>query len=347
MVSSHPDQINLTQAMETKLRIYIDQEPDGMWLLRSDSYEPYKLSHTAFIAGDWLSELPLAENDEIQLIVERAHTVSALKSPAQRFTATQWDAFYAKCRAIDQCRVVPLAWPERVTSNARRFAYGNHKKADKNSGVHDIRAIKIFHEARPTLKLMRLGNNKDTIPLAIRTAVAKHRKEMNYDLLRLKNHKYPDNDPMIIQCRRALEELALVMSENQKKILDLKFSKRNPSVLNKRGWNPFKTVTLWALTRNPDGTRRVDDVGRPISHVYLKTIIGNSPYRERRCGVHRANIMKNARSSFIASTLGMSKPKSNDLINPKNIDRFISARNQFDREWLKLAKMFRDYGDLT
>lgn len=347
MVSSRPDQTNIVPIMETKLRIYIDQEPDGMWLLHSDSDRSYRLSHVAFIEGDWLLGLPLMENDEIQLIIERAHTVSALKSPAQRFTATQWDAFYAKCRAISHCKVVPLAWPERVTANARRFAYGDPEKAKKNSGVHDIKAIKIFHEARPTLQLMRLGNNQDTIPLAIRTAVAKHRKEMNYDLLRLKNRKYPDDHPMIIQCRQALDELAPGMSEIQKKILDLKFFKRNPDKLTKRGWNPFKVVTLWALTHNPDGTTRVDNLGRPISHAYLKAIIGNSPYRERRCGVHRANIMKNARSSFIANRLEMTKPKSNDLINPINIDKFICARNEFDREWLKLVKMFRDYGDLT
>lgn len=332
--------------METKLRIYIDQEPDGMWLLRSDSDKPSKLSHGAFIEGDWLSALPLTEKDEIQLIVERAHTVSALKSPAQRFTAPQWEAFYAKCREIDECKVIPLAWPERVTANARRFAYGSPEKAKKNSGVHDIKAIQIFHEARPTMELMRLGRDHDTIPLAIRTAVAEHRKQMNYDLLRLKNHKYPDDHPMIVQCSQAIKELAPTMNDIQRKILDLKFFKRNPSMLNKRGWNKFKVVTLWALTHNPDGTTRVDNIGRPISHTYLKTIIGNSPYRERRCGVHRANIMKNARSSFIAQRLGLSKPKSNELINPRNIDRFILARNEFDREWLKLAKMFRDYGDL-
>jgi len=151
MVSSQPNQINLTQAMETKLRIYIDQEPDGMWLLRSNSDEPYRLSHTVFIEGDWLSELPLMENDEIQLIIERAHTVSALKSPAQRFTATQWDAFYAKCTAINNCKVVPLAWPERVTANARRFAYGDPQKAQKNSGVHDIKAENALNQVGPLM----------------------------------------------------------------------------------------------------------------------------------------------------------------------------------------------------
>lgn len=347
MVSPVSEQSNSNPKMETKLSIYIDQEPDGMWLLHNDSKKPYKLSHAAFIEGDWLLTLPLAEKDEIELIVERAHTVSALKSPAQRFTAQQWESFYEKCGRIDTCKITPLAWPERITANARRFAYGSPEKAKKNSGVHDIKAIQVFRQARPSLGLMRLGVDRDTIHPSIRAAVAQHRKEMNYDLLRLKNHKYPDDHPMMIQCAKAIVELAPSMSDIQRKILDLKFFKRNPSKLTKRGWNKFKVVTLWALTHNPDGTTRVDDKGRPISHAYLKAIIGNSPYRERRCGVHRANIMKNARSSFIAHSLGLTKPKSNDLINPKNIDKFISARNEFDREWLKLAKMFRDYGDLA
>lgn len=337
-----------TPTMETKLSIYIDQEPDGMWLLRSDAEKAYKLSHSAFIEGNWLSELPVAENDEIELIVELAHTISALKSPAQRFTTEQWKGFYAMCDAVKECKVTPLAWPERITPNARRFAYGKpDKKKGKDSGVHDITAMRVYHQARPQMNLMRLNKEGGTVPDVIRIAVEKHRKEMNYHLLRLKNRGYPDADLQMIRSCQILTGLLPELTEKQREILDIGESKRKPGTLNKGGWNRYKTVTLLMMTHNLDGAVRVDDIGRPIGHAYLRALIDNSPYRCRKSGIHRANMMNNARPTFISKALDIAKPKMNNLITPKAIDEFVKARNGFDREWLRLAKLFRDYGDLT
>lgn len=336
-----------TPTMETKLSIYIDQEPDGMWLLHSDADKAYKLSHSAFIEGNWLSSLPVAENDEIELIVELAHTVSALKSPAQRFTTEQWKSFYAMCDAVKECKVTPLAWPERITPNARRFAYGKPDKAKKNSGVHDIAAMRIYHQARPQMNLMRLNKEGGTIPDVIRAAVAEHRKEMNYHLLRLKNHGYPEDRPQVAQSYKILTGLLPQFTQAQREILDIKESAKKPGLINKTGWNRYKAVTLLMMTHNLDGTVRVDDIGRPIGHAYLRALIDNSPYRCRKSGIHRANMMNNARPTFISKALDIAKPKMNNLITPGSIDEFVKARNGFDREWLKLAKLFRDYGDLT
>jgi hypothetical protein len=334
--------------METKLSIYIDQEPDGMWLLHGDAEKAYKLSHSAFIEGNWLAELPVAKNDKIELIVELAHTVSALKSPAQRFTTDQWNNFYSMCNKVKECKIIPLAWPERITPNARRFAYGCPKKADNASGVHDIIAMKAYHQARPHMGLMRLNGRVDTIHPVIRAAVEKHRAEMNYHLLRLKNHGYPDDRPQVIQAYQILTEMLPKFSEIQISMLDIEESKRKPGTINESGWNRYKAVTLLMMTHNLDGTVRVDNMGRPIGHTYLKALISNSPYRCRKSGVHRANIMNNARPTFIAKALEISgKSKMNNLITPDCIDKFIQARNDFDREWLRLAKMFRDHGDLT
>lgn len=347
MVDSKLSQPALTPTMKTKLSIYIDQEPDGMWLLHSDAEKAYKLSHSAFIEGEWLSGLPLASNDEIQIIVELAHTVSALKSPAQRFTTEQWKGFYAMCDQVKECKITPLAWPERITPNARRFAYGNPKKADKQSGIHDIVAMRTYHQARPNMSLMRLNKGAGTIHDGIRAAVEGHRKEMNYHLLRLKNHGYPEDHPQVTQSYRILADLLPRLTKVQREILDIKESARTPGKINKKGWNRYKTVTLLMMTHNLDGTIRVDDVGRPIGHAYLRALINNSPYRCRKSGIHRANIMNNARPTFIAKALGIAKPKMNNLITTDSINEFIQARNGFDREWLKLAKLFRDYGDLT
>jgi hypothetical protein len=333
--------------METKLSIYIDQEPDGMWLLHSDADKAYKLSHSTFIEGEWLAELPTASNDEIEIIVELAHTISALKSPAQRFTTEQWKNFYAMCDRVSECKITPLAWPERITPNARRFAYGDPEKAKKDSGVHDIVAIRAYHQARPHMSLMRLNKDAGTIPEAIRLAVQEHRKEMNYHLLRLKNHGYPADRDQVIQSYQILTGLLPRLTEVQREILDIKESSRKPGTINKGGWNRYKTVTLLMMTHNLDGTVRVDNVGRPIGHAYLRALIDSSPYRCRKSGIHRANMMNNARPTFIAKALNISKPKMNDLITPELINEFARARNGFDREWLKLAKLFRDYGDLT
>jgi hypothetical protein len=55
--------------------------------------------------------------------------------------------------------------------------------------------------------------------------------------------------------------------------------------------------------------------------------------------------MNDARAGFIANRLGIKNPKLDQLFSPEMLDSFIGARNEFDREWLALAKLFRDYGD--
>jgi hypothetical protein len=279
------------------------------------------------------------------LIIERAHAVSADKSPAQRFTSGQWQRFYAQCERIGQafnCEILSFAWPERTTRNARIYAYGCAEKAKKDSGTHDVIAMRAFHEARPHLKLMRLDKPRHRTPAVIREAVNKHKEEMSFELLRLKSRKYPKDHPWMDQCSKAIKDLAPQMTETQRDILGIAFNKRNPKKLN-ASWNKMKVVTLWALTHNMDGSVRTDNRHRPISRQYLKTIINTSPYRERHCGVHRANIMNDARSSFVAQKLGMKKPKLDQLFAPDKMGDFIKARNEFDKEWLTLAKVFRDY----
>ena len=327
--------------------VYIDQETEGMYLLRDDAEDTFKLSHSDFIAGDWLTTLPLAQKDLVELVVELAHAVSSVKSPAQRFTDEQWKKFYQKCATVGKsygCEIRPMAWPERTTPNARRFTYGSSEKATKNSGTHDVKAMRVFHRARPHLRFMRLDAPRHRTHPAIREAAVKHREQMNFELLRLKNRKYPMDHPWMQQCSEAVEKLALLMTERQRAILGVEFSKRDPGKINK-SWNKPKVATLWALTHNLDGTVRTDDRGRPVSHAYLRHVVDHSPYRPRHCGVHRANIMNDARASFIANRLGIKNPKLDQLVSPAMLDDFVDARNEFDREWLKLTKLFRDYGD--
>lgn len=347
--------------MKGSTQIYIDQEADGMYLLHSDQTKPYKISHSAFITGEWLPELVSQSDRNIDLIIERAHTVGAVKSPAQRFTDEEWSAFYENCRKVSArgpVRVAVFAWPERVTSNARRFVYGDAGKAKKESGVHDLKAMKTFHVSRPHLGLMRLDKPSHNISDEMAAAIADHRAEMNYELLFLKNRNYLQGQsashPWMDQVAEVLPRLAKRMTEEQRKILDVKFYVKNADKIT-TGWNRPRVVTLWALTHNLDGTIRRDNAGRPISGRYLKNIISFSPYRPRRSGVHRANIMHSARPAYIKQKIkqepeygylltgGTFTMKS--LTTVEDVKIFTGLRNQFDKEWLQLAKIFRDYSD--
>ena len=325
------------------LNVYIDQESDGMWLI--DDYDEHatRLSHAAFIQGHWLYSLDNKQKAAVRLIIERAHGVDAQKSPAQRFTADQWAFFKQQCKEASDCRGVCIelhAWPERTTPSARTFLYGKADKADKDSGVHDIKAMRAYHHARmSSINLMNMMEPRHSTPQSIFDAVDRHKEVMNFNLLRLKNHKYPADHPWVEQCMKALPEIVKQLSPEQLELLELSFHKRN-GTLNK-SFNKSRVLTLWAATHNLDGSVLKDDSGRPVGRRFLKTLMGASPFRQRHCGIHRANIMRDFRKNFIERRIG--KVDKEKLYQPEQHEEFVAARNSFNREWLKLAQVFKQY----
>lgn len=325
------------------LNVYIDQESDGMWLIDDYDEDATKLSHLDFIEGDWLFSLDFKMHQWVQLIIERAHGVDAKRSPAQRFTTEQWAFFKQQCEqasAQGGRRIVLSAWPERTTPTARSFLYGNSDKALKDSGVHDIKAMRAYHHARlDSINLMNMMDPRNSTPLAIFEAVDKHKETMNFHLLRLKNHKYPKDHPWMKQCLAALPSIANQLSPEQRELLGISFHKRN-GTLNK-SFNQSRVITLWAATHSLDGQVLKDDRGQRVGGRFLKTLMGASPFRQRHCGIHRANIMRDFRKHYIEQRIG--KVDKADLYKPGQHEKFVEARNDFNREWLKLAKVFRQY----
>lgn len=325
------------------LHVYIDQESDGMYLIDDIAENSTKLSHSDFIAGDWLRSLNAKGGHEIKLVIERAHTVSASKSPAQRFTHAQWESFKKKCRAVSNERGFPIGlygWPERTTPSARAFLYGDAEKATKDSGTHDVKAMRAYHHNRlSSINLMNLMEPRHSVPLEIYDAVEDHKQLMNFHLLRLKNHKYPESHPWMQQCQEMLPHIARQLSPEQLEMLGMSLHKRTGK-LNKT-FNKSRVLTLWAATHNLDGSVLTDNAGRPVGHRFLKTLMNASPFRERHCGIHRANIMRDFRANFIQHRIG--KLDKSEIYTPDNHDEFIAARNEFNREWLKLAKVFREF----
>ena len=333
----------LATIVRSVLHVYIDQESDGMYYIDETSENATKLSHADFIQGHWLASLNNKGCNEIRLVIERAHTVDAHCSPAQRFTSEQWEAFKRQCFSIGMQRRMTIglfAWPERITPSARAFLYGNADKAQKDSGVHDIKAQRAYHRARASsINLMNLMQPRHTTPLVIFDAVNEHKETMNFHLLRLKNHNYPADHPWVEQCMRALPTIAAHLSPEQLELLGMSFHKKRDGVLNK-SFNKSRVLTLWAATHNLDGTVLSDDRGRPVGGRFLKTLMGASPFRERHCGIHRANIMRDFRKHFVEQRIG--KIDKTELYSADNHSKFVEARNEFNREWLKLAKVFRD-----
>lgn len=325
------------------LFVYIDQESDGMYFIGSLAENATKLSHSDFIQGNWLASLESHGAKEIRLVIERAHAVDAKRSPAQRFTAEQWEDFKRKCFSIGMQRGITIglfAWPERTTPSARAFLYGSADKATKDSGIHDIKAMRAYHEARmDDINLMQLMRPRYSTPKAIFDAVDNHKQTMNFHLLRLKNHNYPENHPWVEQCMKALPSIAERLSEEQLELLGMSFHKKRPGVLNK-SFNKSRVLTLWAATHALDGSVLSDDDGRPVGNRFLRTLMNSSPFRERNCGVHRANIMRDFRKHYIEQKIG--KIDKADIYTKENHPKFVEARNAFNREWLKLAKVFRD-----
>ena len=325
------------------LHVYIDQESDGMYLIDELDEDATKLSHAEFISANWLSSIDTKGRDEIRLVVERAHAVDAKRSPAQRFTTDQWEAFKRKCLTVSLQRGITIglfAWPERTTPSARAFYCGNADKADKNSGIHDIKAMRAYHAARmDSINLMNMMVPRHSVPMQIFDAVADHRQVMNFHLLRLKNHKYPKEHPWMEQCMAALPSIAKRLSPEQLQLLGLSFHKRT-GALNKT-FNQSRVLTLWAATHNLDGSVLSDDRGRPIGRRFLKTLMGASPFRERHCGIHRANIMRDFRKHYIAQRIG--KLDKTEIYTDENHPQFVEARNAFNRDWLKLANVFKQY----
>ena len=325
------------------LHVYIDQESDGMYFIDDTSEHATKLSHADFIAGDWLPTLNAKNAPEVKLIIERAHTVDARKSPAQRFKAEEWKAFKNKCITVGNARGINISlhgWPERTTPSARTFLYGNCEKATKDSGIHDIKAMRAYHHARlESINLMNLMEPRYSVPQAIRDAVKDHKELMNFHLLRLKNHKYPQDHPWMQQAEEALPRIATKLTAEQLELLGMSFHKRTGQ-LNKT-FNKSRVLTFWAATHDLDGRVLRDDAGNPVGSRFLKEIMQSSPFRERHCGIHRANIMRDFRKNFIERRLG--KIDKDKIYTEENHDDFIKARNAFNSEWLKIAKVFRDF----
>lgn len=325
------------------LHVYIDQESDGMYLIDELDEEATKLSHTEFISGDWLSSIDNKNAREIRLVIERAHAVDAKRSPAQRFTTEQWEAFKRKCLTVSLQRGITIglfAWPERTTPSARAFYCGDADKAEKDSGIHDIKSMRAYHGSRmDSINLMNMMVPRHSVPIEIFDAVADHRQVMNFHLLRLKNHKYPQEHPWMKQCVDALPAIAASLSPEQCDLLGLSFHKRT-GALNK-SFNKSRVLTLWAATHNLDGSVLSDDRGRPVGRRFLKTLIGASPFRERHCGIHRANIMRDFRKHYITQRIG--KLDKTEIYTDENHSRFVDARNEFNREWLKLAAVFKQF----
>ena len=328
--------------MTSILHVYIDQESDGMYYIDQFAEDAVRLSHSEFIQGDWLLSVDIKGRSEIRQVIERAHTVNANKSPAQRFTDKQWEAFRRRCVSAGIQRGITIslyAWPERATPSARAFLYGNAEKAEKDSGIHDIKAMRAYHQARmDSINLMNMMAPRHSTPLEIFDAVEDHKQVMNFNLLRLKNHKYPEDHPWVEQCMQALPSIANRLSPEQLELLGISFHKRT-GALNK-SFNKSRVLTLWAATHNLDGSVLSDNQGRPVGRRFLKVLMGASPFRERHCGIHRANIMRDFRKHYISQRLG--KLDKAEIYSPDNHPVFIKARHDFNKEWLKMAKVFRD-----
>lgn len=329
--------------MTSVCHYYLDQESEGMYCIDDTSEHATKLSHEEFIQGDWLRTVDIKDASELKIVIERAHTVDARKSPAQRFKAEQWKAFKQKCVEIGKERGILIGlygWPERTTPSARTFLYGNCEKATKDSGVHDIKAMRAYHHARiDSINLMNLMEPRHSVPQVIREAVQSHKELMNFHLLRLKNHKYPQSHPWMQQVEEALPHIAERLTPEQLELLGVSFHKRTGQ-LNKT-FNKSRVLTFWAATHDLDGRVLRDDAGRPVGSRFLKELMQTSPFRERHCGIHRANIMRDFRKHFIEQRLG--KIEKDKIYSEENHNDFVNARNEFNREWLKIAKVFRDF----
>lgn len=325
------------------VNFYIDQEADGMWIIGDQGDDAMRLSHIDFIEGKWLFTLDAGSAAVVRLVIERAHGVDAKRSPAQRFSAEQWAEFKRQCRRASAergCSIELHAWPERTTPTARMFLYGNVDKAKKDSGIHDIKAMRAYHHARmDSINLMNMMDPRHSTPIEIFNAVEKHKETMNFHLLRLKNHKYPSSHPWMQQCTQALPEIAKRLSPEQLEMLGISFHKRN-GTLNKT-FNQSRVLTLWAATHDLNGTVLRDNRGQPVGTRFLKTLMGASPFRTRHCGIHRANIMRDFRKHFIEQRIG--KIDKGELYSPEHHQNFIEARNSFNKEWMKLAKIFKQY----
>lgn len=327
----------------TPLNIYFDVESDGMYLIDSYDEDSTKLSHSDFISGDWLFSIDTKGASRIQIIGERAHQVDARCSPAQRFTSEQWKAFRDKCVQASRhlnCEIGLYSWPERITPSARSFLYGSSDKATKDSGTHDIKAMRAYHRFRgEALQLMNMMDPRHSIPDVIFFAVEEHKELLNFHLLRLKNHNYPNNHPWMMQIEAKFEEIANALSPSQREFLGISFHKRTGK-LNKT-FNKPRLVTLWGMTHNLDGTVLRDNAGRPVGGRFLKTLMSTSPYRTRHCGVHRANVMRDFRGHFIKQRIG--KLDKADIYKEENHASFVKARNDFNRQWMGLLKAFRQF----
>ena len=301
------------------LRIYVDQEANGMYLLIGDDETSTVLSHADFIGAEWLLSVPTDGFHSVEIVVERAHTVGADKSPAQRFTDNQWSQFKQMCRSIGATRNVDirlLAFPERSTPSARQFTYGCSdkwsvlKKNDpvkaqsSDCGTHDVKAIRTYCEAFPdTVPLMDLLELKSRTPDVIIEAVDKHRQELNLELVRLKSRSYKDdNHPWVKQIRSVLPELVEKMTPRQLQELGITHNKRTGK-LNKTV-SMARLVTLWALTHDLDGKLLRDDQGRTLGRRYHQRLIGSSPFRTRKAGIHRANLYRDYRGTYIRRQMG-------------------------------------------
>jgi len=338
-------------AFQHPLRIYADQEANGMFLLIGNDKSSNVVSHAEFIRAKWLRSIPLDNCDLIEIVLERAHTICADKSPAQRFTDTQWSCFKKMCYEIGAARKVKirlLAFPERITPSARQLAYGCSdkwsalekknpiKKLSPDCGTHDIKAIRSYCNAFPdTVPLMDLMERKSPTPDAIIKAVNEHRQRLNLELVRLKSRGYKDeNHPWIKQIKSALPVLLEKMSQKQLEELGITFNKRNGK-LNKIV-KMARLVTLWALTHDLDGRVLKDDLGRPAGRRYYQRLISSSPFRTRKAGIHRANLYRDYRSTYIRRQMG--KLSKSEVVG--NLE-FRRHRNSYTKMIFDLIKVFQ------
>jgi hypothetical protein len=334
------------------LRIYVDQEASGMFLLIGDDETSTVLSHADFIGAEWLRSVPTDSFNSIEIVLERAHTVGADKSPAQRFTDNQWSRFKEMCRSIGAARNIDirlLAFPERSTPSARQFTYDCSdkwsalKKDDPvkaqspDCGTHDVKAIRSYCTAFPdTVPLMDLMECKSPTPEAIIYAADEHRQQLNLELVRLKSRSYKDEThPWVKQIRAALPVLVDKLTPEQQEELEITFNKRSGE-LNKTVNMP-RLVTLWGLTHDLEGKFLRDDAGKPVGRRYHERLIGSSPFRTRKAGIHRANLYRDYRGTYIRHRMG--KLTRSEVVGNAEFRRHRNAYTKMIFDLIKVFKM--------